>query len=380
MSAQQQLNSTMQGRLVCAVCHKEYSLDVPVWRCECGGLLDAELESRFPLTALKHRKPTLWRYREALPITREDSIVSFQEGFTPLVTIHFGGKKVFVKLDYLFPSGSYKDRGASVLVSKLRELKVCSVVEDSSGNAGAAIACYCARAGIACEIFVPDRTSKSKLRQIESYGAQLTRIKGTREQTAKAALQAAEKHYYASHVVNPYFFHGTKTLSFEICEQLNWCVPDTVILPVGNGTLLIGVYLGFTELFSSGIIHTIPKLIGVQAAACAPLAQAFSEGLTEVGKSAWKPTIAEGIAIAEPVRGHQILTAVRMSNGSIIMVEEEEIKVALQEMCRQGFYIEPTAAATIAGVKNYISCADPHETIVSVLTGTGLKTGTSVFL
>ena len=159
------------------------------------------------------------------------------EGFTPLEEIELDGHRVLLKIDYLFPTGSYKDRGATVLISKVKELGIRKVVEDSSGNAGSAIAAYCAKAGIECEIYVPQATSPEKLVQIQAYGATLKRVEGSREKTAEVAMGAASKFYYASHCWNPFFLHGTKTFAFEIWEQMDGKVPDVLILPVGHGTL-----------------------------------------------------------------------------------------------------------------------------------------------
>jgi threonine synthase len=361
------------GMLVCEKCAKIFSWQERVWKCECGGLLDIEFKPAFPIAKITNRKPTLWRYREAIPVEDDENIVSFHEGFTPLLPVEFLGKTVWLKQDHLFPTGSYKDRGASVLISKAKELGVKAVVEDSSGNAGCAIAAYCAKAGIACEIFVPEDTSPGKLAQIQLYGASLHKVPGSREDTARAVIQAAGKHYYASHSWNPFFFHGTKTFAFEICEQLEWQAPEAVIVPVGNGTLLLGVYIGFRELRQAGITDKMPKIIGVQAAHCAPLFKAFAGGLNDFVPIEKRDTLAEGIAIAEPVRGRQILKAVENSGGGFLEVEEEEIKKALFELARKGFYVEPTAAATIAAIPQYLSQLKRNEIIVSVLTGHGLK-------
>lgn len=345
-----------------------------IWRCECGGLLDLEFDARFPLKEITKRKETLWRYREALPVEDDANIVSFDEGFTPLISVHFNQRNVLIKEDHLFPSGSFKDRGATVMVSKVKEIGVNRIVEDSSGNAGAALAAYAARAHILCDIFVPDYTSEGKLVQIRAYGMNLTKVKGSREDTSSEAMKFAAKYYYASHYWNPFFFHGTKTFSFEVCEQLGWKSPDTLILPVGNGSLLIGVYIGFQELMRENIIEKIPRFIGVQPENCAPLACSFKKGLNTIIPIEKKPTIAEGIMIANPIRGVQILNIVRESNGDFIEVSEEEIIEALKEMIAMGFYIEPTSAATIAGVKKYLPRSSSGEVIVSTFTGHGLKT------
>ena len=169
------------------------------------------------------------------------------------------------------------------------------------------------------------------------------------------------------------FFQGTKTFAYEVWEQLGWRAPDVVVLPVGNGTLLLGAYLGFGELLRAGAIQRMPRLIAVQAARCAPLARAFAGLPTQGPDQERADTVAQGIAIAKPVRGAQILSAVRETAGRFVTVEEAEILTALDEMGSRGFYIEPTSAATIAGLAKYAPEADPVETIVSVITGHGLK-------
>ncbi len=364
----------------CIKCKNQYSLNDIVWKCNCGGLLDIDFVPEFTKEKIKSRKPTMWRYREALPILSDGNIVTFNEGFTPIIEVKFNDIPVLIKQEHLFQTGSYKDRGASILVSKIKELGIQRVVEDSSGNAGCAIAAYCAAVGILCDIYVPQNTSINKLAQLEYYGANVKRIPGTREEVAKAALKAAENLYYASHRWNTFFLHGTKTFAFEVCEQLGWTAPNAIILPVGNGTLLLGAHIGFKELFNSGIISELPKLIGIQAANCSPLVEAFFDDMDHVPAENEQPlaftsTIAEGIAIVEPIRGSQILNAIRETHGTMLSVQEQDIKSALLEMGKLGFYIEPTAAATIAGINKYLALANPDhsENIVSVFTGHGLK-------
>lgn len=367
--------------LICQKCNAVYPANEPRWRCDCGHVLDIKFKPVFPLEKIGKRKPFMWRYREAIPIEKDKNIISFAEGFTPLLEFTIAGKRVLIKQEQLFSTGSYKDRGASVLISKVKELGIREVIEDSSGNAGSAVAAYCAAAGIECDIFVPENTSMAKLTQIQRYGATLHEIPGTREDTAKAALKAADIVYYASHYWSPFFFHGTKTFAFEVCEQLGWKAPDTVILAVGHGSLLLGAYIGFDELRSAGIIEKIPRLIGVQAENCAPLYKTFKENLKKIPKINAQKTIAEGIAIAVPIRGNQILEAVKQTGGYFIAVNENEIKESLLEMCGKGHYIEPTSAAAIAGLKKYLH--DQHrkkesnagEIIVSAFTGHGLKGG-----
>ena len=362
------------NQLICKECKATYSLNAPRWKCDCGSILDIEFESVLDLEKIKKRKPTMWRYREAIPIQDDANIVSFDEGFTPLTEVNFDGKPILIKQDHLLPTGSFKDRGASVLISKVKELEIKEVVEDSSGNAGSAISAYCAKADIDCNIFVPEEVAAGKVAQIQLYGAKLNKVSGTREDTAKAVLKAAEKVYYASHSWNPFFLQGTKTFAFEVCEQLGWKAPDTIILPVGGGSLLLGAYIGFNELLNAEIIDKIPKIIAVQSENCAPLYKAFKENLKEIPTINKKETLAEGIAIANPIRGKQIVEAVKKSNGNFIVVDDNEIKKSLKEMCKKGYYIEPTSASTIAGIRKYLQKSNFDGVTVSVFTGHGLKT------
>jgi threonine synthase len=262
------------------------------------------------------------------------------------------------------------------MLSYLKHLGVQAAVEDSSGNAGAAVAAYAARAGIACRIFVPAATSRGKLAQIAAYGATVVPIPGSREDVAAAARAEAEDSAYASHVFNPYFFQGTKTVAFEIWEQLGFRAPDRMILPVGHGTLYLGAYLGFRDLLEAGEIPALPRLIGVQAEACAPLASAWRNEPA----AAMTATVAEGIRIAAPDRGQEILQACRESGGELLTVSEEEIAGALRTLGRAGLYVEPTAAVAPAGALKLAAARTlPVEEIsVIPLTGSGLKAGESI--
>lgn len=361
----------MMSSLHCARCGREYEDDGRRLRCDCGGTLDLLFEPSFKPEMVVGRSHDLWRYREALPVG--DDVVTMGEGWTPLLPVTFDGRQLLVKQEQLFPTGSYKDRGAAVLMTHLRELGVERVVEDSSGNAGCAVAAYAARAGIACDIYVPEDTSPAKTAQIEAYGATLHRVSGTREDTARAALEASATCVYASHVYGPWFLQGTKTFAYEVAEQLGWTTPDTLVVPAGNGTLLLGAYLGFSELARAGTVSHVPRIVAVQAAACAPLAEAFAMGLDEPIEIHASHTAAEGIAIATPARGAQVLAAVRATGGSFVTVSEQEIVTNLKDCCRGGWFIEPTSAAVIAGARRYAHTAAPDETIVTAFTGHGLK-------
>lgn len=358
-------------RFFCKNCGIEYSLYQPIWKCVCGSFLDIEFKGKVEPEKIKKERASLWRYRDFIPIGKDENIVSMEEGFTPLLKQKINGKEFFAKLDFLFPTGSFKDRGATVLVSKLKELGVKKVVEDSSGNAGCAVSAYCARAVIECEIFVPEKASPSKLSQIRAYGAKINIVSGTREDVKESAMRSAENSYYASHVWNPFFFQGTKTFSYEIWEQLGLKEPDTIVLPVGNGTLLIGAYIGFKELFDSGLTMKIPRFVAVQAENCSPIYKIFKENLYELPEIETKSTIAEGISVAKPARWQNIVGILKETEGDAIVVKEEEILESAFELARKGIYVEPTSATAIAGFKKYKM--QNSEIVVIPLTGHGLK-------
>ncbi|UOQ43968.1 threonine synthase [Halobacillus salinarum] len=354
----------------------EYIPNQTQWKPEQGIFNIKPYKVQFPREKIALRSWTMWRYKEALPFHDQRCFnISLGEGGTPLLPLNADDPNILVKLDYLMPTGSFKDRGAAVLISKARELGVKEVLADSSGNAGTAIAAYCARAGIKSYIYVPENTSERKLAQMKAYGAEIHKIAGSREDTAIAAKRTVEEEqlFYASHVYNPFFHEGTKTFAFEIWEQMNYQIPDQLILPVGNGTLLLGAYIGFQNLLESGMIQRLPKLVGVQAENCAPIAQAFHRK-RDINPVSNTGTLAEGIAIADPVRGSQIMKAVKTTGGSIITARENEIETARGELSSKGFYVEPTTAATYAAFKNYKQANLSKEAkVVMSLCGSGLK-------
>ncbi len=363
-------------KLLDSVTNEEYTPNIKRWKPDHGIFNVKPYPVDFPIEDLVNRQMTMWRYKEALPFQTDEVYrsISLGEGMTPLVNLDFNHPNLFVKLDYLMPTGSFKDRGAAVLVAKAKEWGVKTVIADSSGNAGTAIAAYCARANIDCHVYVPSSTSQKKLIQSQAHGAQLHLIPGSREDTAVATKEAVEREgaFYASHVYNPFFLEGTKTFAFEVWEQLHFTAPDTLVLPVGNGTLLLGAYLGFRDLKRKGLIKELPKIIAVQAEPCAPIEKAFRNN-TRVSSVENQGTQAEGIAIGSPVRGDQIIEAVRSTNGTIITAPEDDINAAGEKLAGKGFYVEPTTAATFAAYKRYKENFSQTETVVMSLCGSGLK-------
>lgn len=289
------------------------------------------------------------------------------EGGTPLLTSRDG--RLHLKVETMNPTGSFKDRGAAVLLTALLAAGARDVVEDSSGNAGSAIAAYAARAGVAATIYVPDTASPGKLAQIAAYGARLIAVGAAREDVAAAARAAPGR--YASHCWDPLFFHGTKTIAFELWEQLGHRAPDWVVSPVGHGTLLLGLWLGFRELRQAGAISRLPRLVAVQSRACAPLAGPVL-GLGEGDGD----TVAEGIRIRRPVRSEEIHRAVGETSGSFAVVSDPEIESARARLAREGLFVEPTAAVAPAAAWRLAETGAfaSGDTVVVPLTGHGLKT------
>jgi threonine synthase len=321
--------------------------------------------------------PSLWRYGAVLPVGSE-ATVSLGETMTPLVEAQVDGVAVRFKLDFLLPTGSYKDRGAAVLISALNTLGVRHAVEDSSGNAAAAIAAYAARAGIVCTVFAPAAASAGKLVQAAAYGARVERVEGSRDDVADAAIAAAAADAtstYASHNWHPFFVEGVKTWALEVWEQLGYRAPDNVVVPVGSGSMLLGAHLAFSQLRDGEEIARLPRLFASQPAACAPLHAAFSAGADDVTPVERRPTLAEGASIARPVRGRELLLALRESDGGTVAVEEDEIASGLRDLGRQGLYVEPTSAVAVAGVRRLLARKEirPTDVTVVMLTGSGLK-------
>jgi threonine synthase len=348
------------------------------WLDESKGLYYLEdVDVAFPMEAIQKRPPSLWRYQEALPMALFGDAwqrVTMGEGMTPIVPLDLD-RGLYGKLEYLMPTLSFKDRGAVMLVAYALKMGFSKVLVDSSGNAGTALAAYAARAGIACEIFVPDSTSEKKVKQIQAHQAVVHKIPGPREASAMAAQLAVKRTnaFYASHVYNPIFYQGTKTFVFEIWETWNGLLPDILVLPVGNGTLILGAYIGLLDLKKAGLISKLPQIYGVQATNCNPISHAFKNGDQEVHKIEGKETLAEGIAIADPPRGVDILTAVRKTLGGFIEVSEEEILPAKAGLAAQGMYVEDTAAATYAGALKLKETLSDDIKIIVPLCGAGLK-------
>ena len=388
---------TAPARIECPDCGETYA---DRWRCTCGSPLrfaDAPLpDGPAPEPTEFDPRDGLWSFDAFLPVGADPADrVTLGEGLTPLVDAdgasdadagavagdgtNFSAQHDWnaeFKLEYVFPTGSFKDRGATTTLTRARELGVDRVVEDSSGNAGAAIATYAARAGVDAEIYVPAGVKESKLAAIRRAGAEPVRIEGSRRDVTNACVAQVKDGdaWYASHAWNPAFFAGTATFAYEVAYQRDWMAPDAVVTPLGHGTLFLGAYQGFRALEAAGWIDEVPRLLGAQAAGVAPVVRDLD------GPEAADPTgtvndAADGIQITEPVQLDRILTAIEETDGDAVAITEAAAERELDRLHAAGFYTEPTCAVAPAALREFRESGilGDDEDVVVPLTGSGLK-------
>ncbi len=362
-------------RVCCNDCGTNAEFTLESWRCECGGAWEPVFPSGFDLDRINEADYSIWRYGDLLPLDVHQPSQVMGVGWTPLVPVNLAGREVHLKLDFLSPSGSFKDRGVNAMVNQLAAMGASSLAEDSSGNAGASLAAHAARFGLEAEVFVPAITSPAKIRQIAVYGAAVTPVSGPR-QAAADAVQASLRpdRAYASHAYNPAYLAGQTTASYEIWEQLGHRAPNWIILPATQGGQFLGLYFGFSQLLAAGLIEKLPHLVAVQAERVAPIVRAWEAGLDWIpAVEPAGPTLAEGAAIPRPVRDKRILQALQESGGSAVAISEDEITDAQEEMAHLGYYIEPTSALAYAGYLRLKDRIGEDERVVLTLTGSGLK-------
>ena len=367
--------------LLCASCGATHPADMATLSCkDCSSPLEVEYlvaqQGESTLPSRGQGAPAV-----PLPLHNSASAITLGEGNTPCVQLSaigrlLGLRQLYAKLEFLNSTGSFKDRGTAVMVSVAREHGITELVEDSSGNAGASVAAYAAAAGIKAHIFAPSTAPQAKLKQISVYGAQAHLIDGPRAaSTAAAVAFCAERGLvYASHALSPYFLEGTKTFAYEVVRQLHDGLPEYVVFPVGNGSLLIGAFRGFEKLRRAGAVGRVPRLHCAQAQAVKPVVAAYSgEGWTE--EQAYK-TIAGGIAVAAPPRIDRMVGILRATEGSAVAVADEDI-LRWQKLLaeREGIFAEPTSAAAFAGLELLVEQGGVGETdrVLVPVTGFGLK-------
>ena len=361
---------------VCSNCKRSYPEQGTPYKCPvCGGLFELSGPLSFDPAELDPSGAGIWRYRHTFVFPEDPAPVSLEEGATTLTWARAFKRKLAFKQEYLNPSGSFKDRGTSLLVSFLRSRGVTAAVEDSSGNAGASFAAYAARAGIRAQVYVPAAASGPKLRQIESYGAELRPIPGSRSDVSEAVRQAADAGSpYASHAYLPFNIPGYATAAYEIYEQLGGA-PSAVITPAGQGGLFLGLYRGFEALRRAGLIAAAPQIIGVQARACAPLWVLATVGFSGMGFVTEGKTLAEGVRVRYPLRAGEIRQVVDAGGGSFVAVDEGDILRGRDELKDRGLYVEPTSAIVWSALEQILgNFPDP---VVVMLTGAGYKSAVS---
>ncbi len=374
--------------LKCRDCGKTYP-PTKIFICkECLGPLDVIYDyDSIELTksALEKRSKTLWRYKELLPIIDESCIIDLGAGFTLLhkadkLAKALKLKELYIKDDSVNPTYSFKDRPASVAVSKALEFNYKAVGCASTGNLAAATAAHAAKAGLPCYVFIPKNTELNKIVQAATYGANIITVKGTYDDANLLAFQAADIYNWAIVNVNvrPYYVEGSKTLAFEVCEQLKWETPDHVIVPMASGALLNSICKGFEELQKIDFIEKVKiKVTGAQAKGCAPIVNAFKSNAKDVTPIERPNTIAKSLAIGNPGDGNYAIKRIKESGGIAEAANDQEIIDAIKLLAKtEGIFTEPAGGVTIAVLKKLVENGfiNSDEKIICYVTGNGLKT------
>ncbi len=346
------------------------------------------MEVRFELEGRKipwkKRQLSVWKYRELLPVRSNKSITTLNEGGTGLHHCHRLGKKLrlrklYVKNEGENPTGSFKDRGMTVAVSKARELRKKRVICASTGNTSASLSAYAARAGMECIVFIPQgKVASGKILQVLMHAARIVQVKGNFDQALDAVIRLVEKkkELYLMNSMNPFRLEGQKTLAFEVVDQLNGKAPDTIVFPVGNGGNSSAAWKGFKEFHELDIVMDRPRMIGIQAEGAAPIATAFNQKRIGIRPITNPQTVATAIRIGSPVNAPKVLKALKESGGLAETVKDSQILEAQRELARlEGIFVEPASAASIAGLEKLLQTGeiDHSDLVVCVTTGHGLK-------
>lgn len=367
----------------CVSCGEEYNNDDVIYTCEkCGSVLELVPESvDVDKSIFDGRKDTLWKYKEFIPVD-ESKIVTLEEGGTPFCKCDKLGEELgvnlYVKVEGSNPTGSFKDRGMTVGMTKAMELGVSTVGCASTGNTSASLAAYAARAGLRCIVFLPSgKVALGKLAQAMFHGAEVISINGNFDEALEAMTSLAlEKHLYLLNSINPFRLEGQKTIGYEILHSLGWQSPDRIILPVGNAGNISAIWKGVSEFYDAGFVDSKPMMTGIQAEGASPITNAFKKHSKEIVPVENPETIATAIRIGAPVSYTKALNAIYDSNGYSETVSDEEILSAQKLLARkEGIGVEPASAASIAGLKKLVEIGeiDKGETVTCVVTGHLLK-------
>ncbi len=361
-------------RVECFSCKKRYPADAIIFECSaCKGPLDIiynyeEIKKHILRDEFRHAHITHWKYWPFYPIHDLSRIITLQEGGTPLLPSRTPG--YYFKNEGLNPTGSFKDRGTTIEMSHVVELGVKEIACATTGNMGASIAAYAARAGsLQATFYIPTFASKIKYVQIAAYGGKILPVKGTYEDALQQTKELRKKKGTYLTGDYPYRGEGEKSIGFEIIDQLDWKAPNYIVAPIGNGTLLYGLYKAVKELHIVGLLDKLPKLIGVQAKGCSPLVVAFQKKKKTFSPAKKPATIASAINCGNPVDGVKALHALYDTKGSAVAVTDAEIRHAQRELGKEGIYAEPGGATAYAGALKL----GLKGTVVVLVTGHGLK-------
>jgi threonine synthase len=364
----------MEFEIKCSACSKSSS-NILNYKCtSCGQPLDIQLHHNFETEKIRKKNYTVWRYAKFFSYTNETEIITLGEGWTPLTKF---SSNTYLKLENLNPTGSFKDRGSTTLISTLhKSVKKAGgyLSEDSSGNAGASIAAYAAHAGLNAKIYVPENVSGPKFSQIQFYGAEVVKVSGNRSKVAEQAQKTEKGKFYVGHILHPLFRDGIRSLAYEIGEQLGWHVPERIYLPVSAGTLLLGVINGFRHLAKSNVIEAMPKIVACQTRQVSPLCHRFKS--LHYAMPSKITSIADALVSVNPPLLDLMINSLREVDGDAVMVEEDEIFNAFMTLARKGFFVEPSSAVAYAAYKKQLDNKDVSKdnNALIILTGTGLKT------
>ncbi|MCE5213228.1 MAG: threonine synthase [Methanobacterium sp.] len=366
----------------CISCGAEYSLEEIIYTCkECGSILEVLIQPNVSKDIFECRKSTMWKYKEFMPVN-ESKIISIQEGGTPFIKCNrLGddlGVKLYVKVEGSNPTGSFKDRGMSVGITKACELGVDTVGCASTGNTSASLAAYAARAGLKCIVLLPSgKVALGKLAQAMFHGAEVLSVNGNFDEALEAVTALAlEGRLYLLNSINPFRLEGQKSIGFEIVDDLGWRSPDRIILPVGNAGNISAIWKGIREFHQASFIEDLPRMTGIQAVGACPITNAFRKGAQEIVPVENPETVATAIRIGAPVSALKALRAIYESDGYSETVTDEEILDAQKLLARsEGIGVEPASASSIAGLRKLVDSGeiDRGEEIVCIVTGHLLK-------
>jgi threonine synthase len=373
--------------IVCARCHKRFGLSELLNLCSCGSPLLVRYaieKTTFGKSSLQDRVASLWRYRELLPLQADANLVSLGEGYTPLLHAkklgaELGLRQLWIKDEGQNPTGSFKDRGLSLAISRAKELGVRKAAIPSAGNAGGSFAAYAARAGIEAHVFMPRDTPLANQIEVEQYGAKLTLVDGLINDCGRiiAENKTTEGWFDVSTLKEPYRLEGKKTMGYEIAEQLNWHLPDVIIYPTGGGTGLIGMWKAFAELEQLDWIGSArPRMVSVQASGCAPIVKAFDENKTQAEPWRNAQTIASGLRVPQAVGDFLMLQAIRESGGTAVSISDDDMLAEIPRVGKaEGIFFCPEGAACVAALRRLVEnrWIKSDDEVVIFNTASGLK-------